>query len=396
MKTNEINTGELRIEPELLDLSSPEIEEVVTRAKAYHGKEIKIMVVNKILVFVVLLMIMLLEISSIVSSLVTDNSLVDIALVTISIIIILQVIRLPLFYYGELVEISFDFSTRSRKRWFRDFLVETIIYLIIGIIALELLYIIISALPEYWWFFSFLGYFVFASILASLVPVIIIPLFMKINPLPQGPVRERVETLARSMNLNYKDIYELKMSDQTTKDNAMVAGFGKTIRILLGDNLIRKYRIDEIESIMAHEIAHQKNRDIYRSILVSGFLSLIAFYIIDTGYPFAASVYSYTSKSDPASVSYFVFMFWLLSEILNIIALAFMRYREKRADLDALKYTRNPQAQISAHLRAEKENLIYPYPSKLEVWLTWSHPPIRKRVDYVMKAMEKEKEKDLI
>ncbi|MHA1168878.1 MAG: M48 family metalloprotease [Candidatus Hodarchaeales archaeon] len=377
MKTNEINTGELRIEPELLDLSSPEIEEVVTRAKAYHGKEIKIMVVNKILVFVVLLMIMLLEISSIVSSLVTDNSLVDIALVTISIIIILQVIRLPLFYYGELVEISFDFSTRSRKRWL-------------------LLYIIISALPEYCWFFSFLGYFVFASILASLVPVIIIPLFMKINPLPQGPVRERVETLARSMNLNYKDIYELKMSDQTTKDNAMVAGFGKTIRILLGDNLIRKYRIDEIESIMAHEIAHQKNKDIYRSILVSGFLSLIAFYIIDTGYPFAASVYSYTSKSDPASVSYFVFMFWLLSEILNIIALAFMRYREKRADLDALKYTRNPQAQISAHLRAEKENLIYPYPSKLEVWLTWSHPPIRKRVDYVIKAMEKEKEKDLI
>ena len=99
---------------------------------------------------------------------------------------------------------------------------------------------------------------------------------MKIEPLKIGDTRKTVENIANQMNLQYKDIYLLKMSQMTTKANAAVMGFGKTIRIVLGDTLVNTFRKDEIEVVMAHEIAHQKNKDVYRGILFGGIISLIS------------------------------------------------------------------------------------------------------------------------
>jgi STE24 endopeptidase len=203
---------------------------------------------------------------------------------------------------------------------------------------------------------------------------------MKITPLSQGPVRESVERVAKEMDLNYKDIYELKMSDMTTRDNAMVVGFGKTIRIMLGDNMIKKYRLDEIETVMIHEIGHQKNKDIYKMILFSGIMTLIAFIMIDYSFSIFIPILDYVSKSDPASILYFMLAFGVVSEFLSIIILAYSRHNETHADLTAIRKTNNIEAFISSFLRIEKENLVYPYPSKLEKWLLYSHPPIRERI----------------
>ena len=92
----------------------------------------------------------------------------------------------------------------------------------------------------------------------------------------------------------------------STKVNAAVTGFGKTLRIMLGDTLLQKFREDEIEIVMAHEIAHQKNKDVYRSILFNGLIAFLGFYFVDLGFDYFIEWFDYYGKDDPAtSLKYF-------------------------------------------------------------------------------------------
>ncbi|OLS26799.1 MAG: Protease HtpX [Candidatus Heimdallarchaeota archaeon LC_3] len=371
---------EVYTEPELITFENYQEEEIVVKSKKYHDHNLKMLILGKILSPLVLVIIILLKIPESFSNIAGSDFIISIAFVTLGLFFINWIIFFPFSIYDEHIDRKFKFSTRSNKRWVRDQLLGIVLYVMFGLIIIEILYLTIKTVPDYWWFLAFLGYYLISSILSSLAPIIFIPLFMKVTPLANGPVRERVEKLANEMNLNYKDIYEIKMSDMTTRDNAMVAGFGKTIRIMLGDNMIKKYRLDEIEIIMAHEIGHQQNKDIYKMILFSGILILIAFIIIDQSFSTFIPILNYSSKSDPASIVFFLLIFGLINELLNILLLAFSRHNEIQADIIAIKQTKNLESFISSFLRAEKENLIYPYPSKIEQWLLFSHPPIRERI----------------
>ena len=70
-------------------------------------------------------------------------------------------------------------------------------------------------------------------------------------------------------------------------------------------------------------------------------------------------------------------LFSLLTLPLNN---AFSRWREKRADLYALRVTRKPEAFASAMTRLANQNLAEANPERWVVWLLHSHPPIRDRV----------------
>jgi STE24 endopeptidase len=59
---------------------------------------------------------------------------------------------------------------------------------------------------------------------------------------------------------------------------------------------------------------------------------------------------------------------------------AFSRWREKRADLYALRVTRKPEAFAGAMTRLANQNLADADPERWVVWLLHSHPPIRDRV----------------
>jgi STE24 endopeptidase len=241
--------------------------------------------------------------------------------------------------------------------------------------------------PTYWWLYAFLGYFVFAGILQSLSPYLL-SLFTKIESLPNGSVRSTVENLANNLNLEYKDIYLWKISQTSTKANAAVTGFGSSLRIILGDTLVKNFRSDEIEIVMAHEIAHQQHKDIYRGILFTGILALIAFYLIDLSFEWAIKSLNFHSKADPASIGYVIVSLLLIMEILGILQLWHIRSREKAADLAAIKHLPNYQVYESAFARLGKQNLAYPKPSRLEVILRYSHPPIKDRIKYAKEVLQ--------
>ena len=254
------------------------VEDQREDAEIYHNTQLKIIVMEKMINLIFLFGLILLR----VPNLLRDNSPfgIDYSILNVFYIYIIISIMTFLFYelpleiYGEKIERRFGFSTRNNKSWIVDKLKEIGIGLVIALIIIEFLYIGLSEAPNIWWIYAVIGYFIFSTVLSTLSPYLI-SIFTKIEPLKEGSVRNKVTNLAKEMNLNFEEIYKWNMSQQTTKVNAAVTGFGKTLRIMLGDTLLQKFREDEIEIVMAHEIAHQKNKDVYRSILFNG---LIAFW----------------------------------------------------------------------------------------------------------------------
>ena len=73
-------------------------------------------------------------------------------------------------------------------------------------------------------------------------------------------------------------VYEWTLSDRTKKANAALTGMGNTRRILLSDTLLAEYSDDEIEVILAHELAHHVHRDIWTSVVYDMVLTFAGFF----------------------------------------------------------------------------------------------------------------------
>jgi len=218
-------------------------------AEKYHNTQLKIMIMEKLINLIFLFGLILIRFPNFLrnnSPFGIDYSVLNVFYIYIIISVMTFLFyELPLEIYGEKIERQFGFSTRGNKSWIVDKLKEVGIGLVIALIIVEFLYIGLSEAPNIWWIYAVLGYFIFSSVLSTLSPYLI-SFFTKIEPLEEGTMRNKLTNLAEEMNLNFEEIYKWNMSQQTTKVNAAVIGFGKTLRIMLGDTLLQKFREDEI------------------------------------------------------------------------------------------------------------------------------------------------------
>jgi len=87
--------------------------------------------------------------------------------------------------------------------------------------------------------------------------------------------------LAAGTGLSIEGVYRFDLSADTVKANAMLAGLGRTRRVLMGDTLLARFTPDEIEVIFAHEIGHHVFRHIRKMIVVGAIYSTIGFWLVD-------------------------------------------------------------------------------------------------------------------
>jgi STE24 endopeptidase len=297
-------------------------------------------------------------------------------------------ISLPIGWINERIEREYEFSTKTWKKWAKDQLKQLIISLVLFSIFIEAIYLGIDQSSDEWWIVATAIAIVFTALVLMASPYLI-SLFTKLVTFPAGETREKVENLAKDMGIKYKDIYLWKLSQQTKKANAAVMGFGKSIRIVLGDTLVDEFRDDEIEVVMAHEIGHYLHKDIYRFLGYYSGLFFIFFYIIETGFQEAINQFDYTSRSDPASIGYILAALLILMNIFGILSNWYSRRREKAADILAIKKFANLEIYESAFSRLSQMNLPNPDPSRLEVIFRYSHPPIRERVRYATEYLQR-------
>lgn len=306
----------------------------------------------------------------------------NVVVMTIVLVLILQTVELPFaFYQGFQLEHRYGLSTQSAGHWVSDHVKGVAVGVVLAAAGSSVVYAALRNSPGNWWWISALVFAAAMIGLARLAPVVLLPIFYTFKPLDRPALVDRLMALATRARTDVVGVFEWVLSGHTKKANAALAGMGKTRRILLSDTLLADYSEEEIEVILAHELAHHVHRDLWRGIAVQAASLVAGFYVADIVLRTWAGVLGLRGISDPAGLPVLLLFGGIWSLATMPLANAVSRAQERAADRYALVSTRNVDAFVTAMKRLSQQNLAEEHPPAIVRWLFYSHPPIRERID---------------
>jgi STE24 endopeptidase len=292
------------------------------------------------------------------------------------------ILALPLSYYsGYVLPHRYGLSTQSRGGWLLDLLKGLALTVAFELLAVELIYALLALTPDTWWIWAGIAVLVVTVILAQLAPILLLPIFYKLTPLPDGDVRRRALALAAQARTRVRGIYAMNLSAKTTAANAMVIGLGTTRRIVVGDTLLDRYTPDEIEVVVAHELGHQVHHDIPKLVAVEVVTTLGGLFVVNLVlHAVVARVPAYHGLADAATMPLVAAALGVFALVVLPITNGFSRWVEARADRYALEATGMTEAFISAMTRMANQNLAELEPNPIVEFLLYNHPSVGRRL----------------
>jgi STE24 endopeptidase len=293
-------------------------------------------------------------------------------------------VSLPLsFYAGHILEHRYQLSRQSAARWFQRYAKRHVLTLLVGSLTTLGLYWIIWLTGSWWWLVAAGGFFLLSVVIGQLAPVLILPLFYRVERMSDPALTDRLSAISAGTGLSIEGVYRMSMSDETAKANAMLAGLGATRRVILGDTLLDNFSHQEIDVIFAHEIGHHVHRHVPQLIVAGLLYSMLGFWICDR----LLTVWVDRIEGD---LDYSRFPVHTLPLLMLVTGLFFMlveplqngisRHFERQADRYALQRTGQVQAYRSAFSKLARLNKADPDPHPLELILFHSHPSISQRL----------------
>jgi Zn-dependent protease with chaperone function len=168
-----------------------------------------------------------------------------------------MLLDLPFELYGEFsIEKRFGFSNMTVKQWILDSIKSALVSAVISVPLLLAAVFLLRHVPSLWWLLLGAIYLAFSLGVSFLYPLVVAPLFNKFSPLPNGDLKKRLESLLEKSGFKAEGIYVMDASRRSSHSNAYFTGFGKSKRVVLYDTLINQLSIDEMESVLAHELGH--------------------------------------------------------------------------------------------------------------------------------------------
>lgn len=294
-----------------------------------------------------------------------------------------QILSIPFSIYSTFViEEKYGFNRTTVKTFILDILKSWLLTVIIGgSIFLVILWFFNKA-GDWAWVYCWIAVVLFQIILTFIAPIVIMPLFNKFFPLEDGELKTGIENYAKSQHFKMKGVFKMDASKRSTKSNAFFTGFGKFRRIVLFDTLIKKHTVDELVSVLAHEMGHYKKKHILKSILISIITTGLMFFIlslfINNQGLFSAFKMQHTSIY--ASLFFFAFLYTPINMVISIFSNILSRKHEYEADTYAVTTYGKPESMISALKKLTVDNLSNLTPHPLKVFLNYSHPPVLERI----------------
>jgi STE24 endopeptidase len=305
----------------------------------------------------------------------------SVAFYILALSLLFDVITLPFnLYRGFLLERRYGLSTETMGHWLKDHAKAALIGVVFAEAGGLFVYFTLQHWPAAWWALAGLGYSLVTIGLANLAPVLLLPLFFTFKPLQKDALRDRLTALASRANTRIMGVYEWTLSDRTKKANAALTGLGNTRRILLSDTLLAEYSDDEIEVILAHELAHHVHRDIWSSVVIDIVLTFVGFFAAHRLLLWAVPFFDLNGMADPAGIPILLLTVGVVGLCVKPLVNAVSRSHERRADSYALQMTKNPSAFITAMKRLGQQNLAEDDPSPFARAFFYTHPPIKERL----------------
>ena len=293
----------------------------------------------------------------------------------------LEVLTLPLdFWSGFILEHRYQLSNQRLGGWVWKHVKGMLLGGVLGIALLYGLYAVLWWTGAWWWLWATAGWLAVTLLLGRLLPVVILPLFYTVRRLDDGELVDRLRRLTEGTTLTVEGVYELKLSDETRKANAALAGLGRTRRVLLGDTLLSQFTNEEIEVVFAHEVGHHVHRHLPKLVVAGVLLALAGFALVDLVLGALAPRLGYAGLADPAALPLLALVLGVFGLLLSPVQNAVSRFFETQCDRYALLKTGNASAYRSAFIKLARINKADPDPHPLIAWLFYDHPPIRERL----------------
>jgi len=298
-----------------------------------------------------------------------------------------NLISLPFEWYETFViEEKFGFNKSTPATFAADRVKGLALAALLGLpLAAGILWIF-QEVPNAWlWAWAFVT--AFQLILSYLAPSLILPLFNKFTPMPDGELKDEIHALGVKCGFPLEGVYEIDGSKRSTKANAYFTGFGKYKKIALYDTLTEKSTKPELLTILAHEIGHFRLGHIRQRLAVGILQMALIFFLIGLATnpdgAFARLLHEafFVREISPhAGLVFFILLLEPVSKALSILANAWSRKHEFEADAYAARSTGTPEALASALRKLSSDHLSHPTPHKLRVILDHSHPPLVQRL----------------
>lgn len=274
---------------------------------------------------------------------------------------------------------KWGFSTTTVKTFVGDLFKG----LALGTVLNTALFIPLWALirsTEWWWLWGAVLLVAFSVLFSVIYPVAIAPLFNKYTPM-EGPLRERLLAVARSVDADIEEVLIEDASKRDTRKNAYVAGLGATRRVVVFDTMLEEWSDDEVAAVVAHEIGHWKLHHIRRTIPAAAVVGLASFAILGglLGVDGVLDFAGVESLGEPAAVPLFLLLFPLATMVTGLLPAWLSRSHERQADLFGLAVVGDDEVFGSMMRRLYTETLADLAPSP---WrrLRASHPPAAERL----------------
>jgi STE24 endopeptidase len=295
--------------------------------------------------------------------------------------LISKALGLPLDWYSFRLEHRYQLSNQKLRGWIWDESKGFLVTIVFASILVELLYLVIRHVPQYWWLIAWVGFLGIVILLAQLAPVLLFPIFYKFEPLQNEELRIRLVRLGERAGTHVRGVYKWHLSEKSKKANAALTGLGNTRRVILADTLLDNYSPDEIEAVLAHELGHHVHNHIRKGIAAQTAVTFVGFWAANWALHYSVDRWhTFETLSDFANLPLVILIFAVLSFLLMPAMNAYSRYNERQADRYAFENIANVSPFITSMNKLAEQNLAERKPSKWVEWWFHSHPSIARRV----------------
>ena len=312
-------------------------------------------------------------------------------------ILTVDLLQLPLGMYGHWLSHRYGLSIRGWPSWFFDWIKTEIVSALVATIFVWILYFVLRRSPQRWWLYFWLVSLPIIVALTFVEPLVYEPLFFKFEPLAsKSPaLTQELQALVQhaGVSIPSERMFWMGASEKTNGLNAYVTGFGASKRVVIWDTTIAKMNTPQIVLVVGHEMGHYVLLHIPKGLALSALGLLVLFYLgfRCIGWVLArwGAGWGIRGLDDWASLPALLLLLSVFVSLATPVTSAVSRYFEHQADQYGLEVTHgltpdSGQVAAQAFQILGDLDLDDPDPDPLDVFLFYSHPPIRDRVQFCL------------
>ena len=294
-----------------------------------------------------------------------------------------DLINIPFSCYDTFViEKMYGFNTMTVRTFITDHIKSWFIALLVGVPVLGLITWFYYKTGKNFWLYAWGLITLFSVFINFFYSELIVPLFNKQIPLPEGSLRTLIEEFSQKTGFRLRNIYIIDGSKRSTKANAYFSGFGPKKRIVLYDTLQKELSEEEIVAVLAHEIGHYKKKHVLLSLIISVLITGLMLFLLSI--VVNSPSLSRALGSEIASFHLGLIVFGILYSPLSLIIGMLTNYISRKNEFAADRFVRenyHPAVLALALKKLSVKNLSNMLPHPAYVFFHYSHPPLLKRLE---------------